>query len=101
MLTPTEEKELKKAEALKDIDEYGGIEQFAKSAGGKKIIENTKKGVIGVIEKLVSGYQTLTHLEMIAICAELSEKIYMFRTLTRAGKNKTDAREALSELLKE
>lgn len=88
---------MNKKEITDDIKKYKSIEAVANSGGGKIILNDVKSDVVSVIDQLSTKYKELTHIEFIAFCAELSEKLTMMRVLTRAKDNKAMAIEALEE----
>jgi len=90
---------MNKLEVERDIDHYGDIESVTRTKGGKVIIDELKEGVITIIDEL-SRYSELSHTELIASCAKLSEKIYMLRVFQNAETNKKLAKKELEEILK-
>jgi hypothetical protein len=84
-----------------DVDVYTALKTVASSDGGKILIANLLKDVVGSVGVLENQYKTLTHIELIAQCAALSEKLSLLRTLTRASKNLDDLKKLLEDTLSE
>lgn len=80
-------KELKKTRQLLELKH---------SAGGKYLIDNTKQVAIGLIERLSREYHSLTHTELIALCASLQANLAIYSLLNDIEKNL----DAITELLK-
>lgn len=93
----SEEKQIVK----KDRDTAADLEALRNTSGGKLLIEILKKDIASVADELVREYRTLPHIEMISLCAKLSEKLKVLRLLNRAAKNKKFATEELERLLTE
>ena len=89
------DKEMEKEEIQDDISRYRSIESMAKSAGGKIILKEIKSDVVSTIDQLSTKYGELTHIEMIALCAGLNEKLTMMKLMKNAKENKAMAIEAL------
>lgn len=87
-------------EIKKEIDIFSSIEQISNSKGGKIIIDGIKTDILNSINEL-SRYKDMSHTELIAVCAKLSERIDLYNIFKNSPKNKEIAREALDELLKE
>ena len=88
-------------EVKKDIKKYTSIENVAKTEGGAILIDSLQKDVVATIDELCGKYKTATHVELIASCARLGERLALLRSINRAPKNKKMAREALEFLLSE
>lgn len=84
-----------------ELDKFSAIEAVYMSNGGKILFKSLMKDSIGSIESLMSKYKTLTHIEMIAICAELKSNIDLARVLKKSEKNKKQAQEDLEQALLE
>lgn len=74
------------------------IKTLYESEGGKLLADGLVQDIINKISVLSTNYGTLTHVEMIAVCASISEKLFLIRALTRADKN---YKQLYSELLDE
>lgn len=92
------DKEMEKEEIQDDISRYRSIESMAKSAGGKIILREIKSDVVSTLDQLSTRYGELTHIEMIALCAGLNEKLTLMRTIQNIKENKAGAIEALDNL---
>lgn len=94
------EKTEEEIEISNDVDKYASLEILAESDGGAILLEGLKSDISSAVETLTSGYKKLSHIEMIAVIADMESKINMFKILTRSTKNKKLAKEALELLLK-
>jgi hypothetical protein len=90
-----------KEDVIKDIQKFSAIDAVSNTAGGKIIVKSLQKDIVSSIDELSSKYKTSSHLEMIALCARLSERLTMLRVLTKAKKLKKLAQEELQFLLDE
>jgi hypothetical protein len=79
-----------------DIVSFKEIDAVGASKGGKKIIKGLREDIINVTDTLARDYKTTTHMELVALCADLSAKLAVYRVLTNAKKNI----EALEDILK-
>ena len=77
----------KKEEILDDIRDYKEIDAVALSKGGKRIISGLREDIVVAIDIISRDYKTATHMELVALCADLSAKMSVFRVLTNAKKN--------------
>lgn len=85
-----------------DLDAYASLDAVATSPGGQLLIKSHLKDVVSSVERLCNGYAgTLSHIEMIAICADMKSKLDMVQSLGRASMNKDDAEKALEQALLE
>lgn len=94
---PTTKKQMVKD----DIGKYMSLEVLAKSEGGELLLTSLKKDIMASIDYIGSKFSTCTHGELIGVCAKLSERITLFRTISRSSKNKKLAIEELNLLLEE
>ena len=88
-------------EVKKDIGKYAALESVKNSEGGQILITSLLSDMASSVDFLSSKYTSATHIELIASCAKLSERLALYRTLIRATKNKKLASLALEELLSE
>jgi hypothetical protein len=88
-------------EVKKDIKKYSSIEAITKTEGGQILVDSLQRDVVSSIDELCSKYKTASHIELIASCARLGERLALLRSINRAPKNKKSAREALEFLLSE
>lgn len=88
-------------EIEKDLGTYISLETLADSEGGKILVDNLAKDIIGLTESLGIKYKTATHAELMGLCADLESKTTILRLITRAKKNKELAQDALKEALME
>jgi hypothetical protein len=90
-----------KDEVKKDIQKFSAIDAISSTVGGKIVVKNLQKDIVSTIDELCSKYKTTPHIEMIALCSRLSERLTLLRVLTKAKKLKKLAQEEMEFLLKE
>lgn len=90
-----------KEDIIKDVQKFSAIDAISATTGGKIVVKSLQKDITSCIDELSSKYKTSSHIELIAICAKLSEKLTLLRVLTKAKKLKKLAQEELEFLLKE
>ena len=88
-----------KDEVKTDIQKFSAIDAISNTIGGKIIITSLQKDVVFSIDELISKYKTISHIEMIALCARLSERITLLRVLNKAKKLKKLAQEEMKFLI--
>jgi len=84
-----------------DLDLYASLDSLLKTDGGKALRDLLLKDTIHTIGVLENQYKTLSHIEMIAYCAALSEKLSLLRALTRSSKNLDDLKKMIADTLQE
>lgn len=90
-----------KKEIREDITDFKNLDAVKHSEGGKIIIKKSLESIIVTIDTLASNYSTLSHPELIALCARLSERLAVYRLLNNTELNIKFAEEALQEALQE
>lgn len=83
-----------------EADKFHALKVILEQEGGqillKHYIESAVRGIDGL-----SQYQSLTHPELVALCALITTNLQSARALTRAADNLSMADEALEEALRE
>jgi hypothetical protein len=69
------------------LDSLKSLKALADSDGGKVLIDGLVQDILNKISLLSSNYGTMSHVEMIATCASMSEKVFMLKALVRADEN--------------
>lgn len=95
------EKKISKKEIRSDLKNASALEAVQHSEGGKLLIKSCLQDVVSSVDTLSIGYTSLSHIELIAHCARLKERLDLYRALTNAKKNKDIISEALIEALDE
>jgi hypothetical protein len=90
-----EEKEL----LNKQKEDFGALRSLANTDGGKLLVEALTKDALNSIERFANQYKTLTHQEFIALGAEVSIRLGLLRTLSRAEKNEKEVVSLLKDAL--
>ena len=88
-------------EIQSDIKKYSAFASLGSTEGGALLIDVFIEDILTTVTKLSHNYKTLTHMEMVALCASLESKLDVVRTLSRSVKNRDGALDALAEALKE
>ena len=84
-----------------DIGKASALEAVKNSEGGKILLASLQKDILSCIDILTSKFSTLSHIELVAFCAKLSERLTLFRAISRSSKNKKLAIEELDVILAE
>ena len=82
----------------KDIGTFSALEAVKNSEGGKIILAALTKDVVASIDTISSKYKDCNYEQLVALCARLSERLALYRTINRSSKNKKMAQEELSVL---
>lgn len=82
-----------------DIAEMASLQSMANSEGGKILAHRTLKAIVSTMDGLSSSYTHASHPELQALCARLSERLGLYRTLINADENLVLAQDALAEAL--
>lgn len=90
-----------KDEVKKDVQKFSAIDAIKDTIGGKIIITSLQKDVVSSVDELMSKYKTLNHIEMIALCARLAERLTLLRVLNKAKNLKRLAQEEMDFLTSE
>jgi len=77
------------------LDTYHDLKVLGQTPGGKILVEGYTKDIISSLNQLAYQYKTLTHIEMIAVCAGLQERMNVVRTITRAEQAERELTEQL------
>ena len=88
-------------EQQNDLDVFNALKALKQSDGGKVLVENLLKDVVNTVGVLENQYKTLSHMEMVAYCASLSEKLSLIRVITRSEQNYKDLQDLLKDTLAE
>ena len=88
-------------EQWEDVDRLNALKTVASSDGGKLLIDELKWDIISAIGVLSTQYGTLSHAELMAQCACLSERLAVLRSLTRAGAELEELKKLLEDTLAE
>jgi len=77
------------------LDTYHDLKVLGQTPGGKVLVEVYTKDIISSLNQLAYQYKTLSHIEMIAVCAGLQERMNVVRTITRAEQAERELTEQL------
>lgn len=84
---------------IKDLDKVSAIEAVSISEGGKKLVSELVKDIVGDVETLCSGYKTMSVQEFVGICADMKSKIDLTRVITRAKDSKDYLENLISDTI--
>lgn len=88
-------------EIQEDLEIVNALEAVALSEGGKILLKNLAKDILGNLEILSNKYSTMTMQEFISLGASTKEKMLVFKAISNSKKNKDLLNEILQETLKE
>jgi hypothetical protein len=66
----------------KELNNLEDLKVYSESAGGLYLRNSAKEVALNTIQQIVNSYQEKTHIELISLCAKLSENLAMFKLLT-------------------
>lgn len=88
-------------DTIDTLETVASISAIADQEGGKVLIKGLSDDCLNAIERLANQHTTLTHHELIGVCASLRASLDLLRTLTRAKDTKhlleTELKAALEE----
>lgn len=82
-----------------ELDTASALEAVAVSEGGLIIQASLVKEIVSLVSTLTIKYSTMTHIEFIALSADMKTKVDMLHTLSRAERNKDFLVENMKEEL--
>lgn len=85
----------------KDLKRFKDIDTMAKSAGGIEVRKLFLTDLRAIIEVLAYKHKELSHIELVANCAALKERLSVFNLHCNAEINVKITEDALREILKE
>jgi len=100
-LTPEQKNIPGVKDMVDDLEKISSIEAVSISEGGKKLVAELVKDIVGSVETLCSKYSTLTVQEFVSLCADMKSKIDLTRVITRSKKNKDYLEQLISDTIKE
>ena len=77
------------------IDTYHDLKVLGQTPGGKILVTAYTRDVVSALSILANQYRTLTHIEVMAICAGMNEKLNVIHTITRAEQAERELTEQL------
>lgn len=90
-----------KKEIREDLDIMNALDAVKHTEGGKILIKKSLETITSTVDSLASNYITLSHTEIMGLCARLSERLSIYRALSNTDINIKLTEEALEEALKE
>lgn len=92
---------MNKKEIINDLDRLKSINVMSSSEGGQLMIKSIRKEVVNSLDKLAYNYNSLTHIEMLAECANLRARLEMLRLFEASKANQLIAEEDLAQIIKD
>jgi hypothetical protein len=90
-----------KDEVRDDVGKYASLTALTNSEGGKRLLAGLRNDILEVWNELVLNYKDAPHTKLIACIAKFEQRWMMYRALTNARINQSDAQERLDEILEE
>lgn len=90
---------ISKKEIEKDLSRFKKFEVMANSEGGQEFKKLCLQDIVNAVDILATKFQTLNHIELVAQCAILKERLTTYRLLKNSKENVILASEALQEAL--
>ena len=72
----------KESTTKKEINKLSDIKMLTETTGGKQLIGATKELCVNTLIQITNGYKTLSHPELISLCAKLEANYSMYQLLT-------------------
>lgn len=89
---------MKKAKTSEEqLDAYQSLEVLYATDGGKLLVATLLEDVATALERIAFQYKNLTYEEFVTLGAEISMKLSMARSLTRAEKNTELIKKSIEE----
>ena len=86
---------------IESADSVQDIKAIAQQPGGIELTRLLLKDVAGTVVRLGSGYQNLSHIEMIGLCAQLQERLVLAKLLLNAEDKEKELDQAIADALAE
>lgn len=83
-LTPEQKKKLN---SVQEYETFYSLDQLRKSDGGKVLVDTLMKDIANTVEAMVFQYKTLSHTELLGLCAEISVRYNTIRAIENSSKN--------------
>lgn len=83
-----------------ELKKYASLEAVTNSDGGKLIVKGLKQDIVSAIDQL-STYRSCPEIELRTLCAVITERLNLLRTLLHAPKNKKFALKDLELILEQ
>lgn len=86
---------------VESADSVQDIKAIADQPGGKELVRLLLKDVVSNVMKLASSYSVLTHTEMIALGAQLNERLALAKLIMNAADKEKELDQAIADALAE
>lgn len=83
------------------LDDSKDVALFAKSEGGKVLARRLIQVISSNANSIMSGYQTLSHAELVARCADFTANVNLYRAIVGAEKNVEDLELIMKDTLEQ
>lgn len=80
-------------------DSVQDIKAIADQPGGNELVRLLLKDVTQTVIRLGSAYSELSHIEMIALCAQMQERLVLAKLIKNAANKERELDEAITEAL--
>jgi uncharacterized protein (UPF0305 family) len=87
-------------EKEEEIRKFSKKAEFAKTEGGKELIDALGEDIITAINELRANHKIATHTYLVATIARLNVLLNLYRELKRAETKKKTATKELEEMVK-
>jgi hypothetical protein len=84
--------------AADDVDVQSALAAFASSEAGQIMRKSLLDNVGASVSALATSWRTASHIELMALCARLEDRLAILRTFSHARGNLEAAEAALDEL---
>lgn len=87
-------------EIEKDLSKYSSLAALKDSEGGKILIEALEKDCMTTIDEIRLKCREVSHIELIALCLRLNEKLNVLKILNNAENNRNLTKEEYDRITK-
>jgi len=86
---------------VESADSVQDIKAIAQQPGGQELVRLLLKDVVSNVTRFASSYSTLTHIEMIALGAQINERLVLAKLLLNAEDKEKELDQAIQDALAE
>lgn len=86
---------------IESADSVQDIKAIADQPGGQELVRLLLKDVTQTVVRLGSSYSELSHIEMIALCAQMQERLVLAKLIKNAADKEKELDQAITDALAE
>ena len=86
---------------IESADSVQDIKAIADQPGGKELVRLLLKDVTHTVTLLGNSYADMSHVQMIALCAQMQERLVLAKLIKNAAEKEKELDESITEALAE